>query len=180
MIISYVSGQQSRFSSSKDNLLKLIDVNIFLAWTVCNAGSYASTEATSTSDRTCSKCAPGYYCSGGNRLAQPCGNGTLFSKGGQYMCTVVTNGYYSAPLNVSMFARTNQLPCEAGFFCVNGARTACPLNTWSNARQDACITCSTCSAGSEIIANCTASTNVVCLGLRNEYVYVNAFCDVES
>ncbi len=127
------------------------------ALTVCEAGSYVSTRATVTSDRSCSACAPGTFTDKANLLV--C---TAWSE-----CT-------SLELPSTEGTATSDRVCEPATVCVPGefvSTTAgseatcapCPEGTFSaTANADACTPWSDCPEGQTESAPGTASADRVC------------------
>jgi hypothetical protein len=73
---------------------------------------------------TCVRCAPGRWCAGGVPMLA-CGDATVFCADPALPPVNVSAGFYSAGGDSSGTA-TSQMPCDQGYFCVGGARIACP------------------------------------------------------
>ena len=62
-------------------------------------------------------------------------------------------------------------PCDAGFFCVNGVQTACPVGPWSTRGASNCTACSvSCAArGQMVLLECTSVSDMVCTDCPSGY-----------
>jgi hypothetical protein len=134
-----------------------------LVYSVCSAGQYQTTNATSTSDRVCAACPAGHHCAGGVFPPLPCGGPSKYAAPSQASCATVDVGYYTLPLNSTL--ATSQLPCPVGSSCVNGLLRACPSNFFQNLpQQPACSPCQVCASGQVTLVSCSNSSDTVCIG----------------
>jgi hypothetical protein len=169
----------SLYSNSSSEILHSLSTLLFVAISTCSAGTYISTNATRTSDRVCSSCAPGYFCAGGVVAPQACGSANKYSKGNATACADVDVGYYSTPeTDQTVSNRTGKQICPVGYRCSLGLRVACTGQTFQNETgQVDCSTCSTCSARFYTFSNCSQSSDTVCApGTLIIYVFPNFFC----
>jgi hypothetical protein len=114
---------------------------------VCGAGQYGATWNLTTS--TCSgQCAAGYYCPANSTssTALQCGSAAFYCPVGSGSATAVSTGYYSTG-GGSAAVQTAQLPCEAGYYCVGGVRSACLAGTYSSATQLSSACSAVCPGG---------------------------------
>jgi hypothetical protein len=138
----------------------------------CLPGTWESYPCTTTNNRECSFCPPGYFCSGGLAI-DLCANGLTFSLGNQSTCTnceICSAGTYQTTSCISTRNRVCS-PCPPGFACPGGTTLLDPMGstacvsgvTFSVGLQSTCTACTTCLAGTYENVSCTASRNRVCL-----------------
>ena len=93
----------------------------------CPAGRYANITKESTSLCT-GPCMEGHYCpeASVSSMQYPCGNTSMYCPLGASVPRKVPAGYYSTPLASSPAMRKSIAICDAGFWCNEGNRYACP------------------------------------------------------
>jgi hypothetical protein len=73
----------------------------------------------------------------------------------------VSDGYYSS--EGSMYNRSSQASCPPGYYCINGARIACPSGRYGQNSQSASPDCSgVCESGYYCPAGSISSTQFWC------------------
>ena len=123
-----------------------------VGWTVCNPGSYVRMSGSTTSDRSCAPCPAGSNTSASNQAqcltSQECQAGTVHSG-------ATASG-----------ATAQCLACHAGQYCAGGSAPAVPCDgdTWDNdgSPTTACVTRSSCLAGSYISSPGSATADRAC------------------
>ncbi len=109
---------------------------------LCPAGRFGNTSQMNSS--LCSgSCEAGYLCVDGsvNATRERCGRAEVYCPAGTPERLPVADGHYSAPLSAPPELRSEQLPCEPGYFCVQGVRYPCPAGRFGS---DARLTDDTC------------------------------------
>ncbi|XP_053729819.1 SCO-spondin isoform X1 [Synchiropus splendidus] len=89
---------------------------------VCVGGA---SEPSPSDGRTGLPCPPGFFCSAGTFVPQPCPKGTFSEKSGltdESQCQSCRPGFYCAETGLSAVSG----PCVAGFYCLEGSHTAAP------------------------------------------------------
>jgi hypothetical protein len=130
---------------------------------LCPAGRFGNASLLTTS--LCSgACEAGYYCADGsvNGTRESCGGVEVYCPAGTSQRVAVEDGHYSVPLSAPPVQRTDQLPCEPGYYCEQGVRRPCPPGRFGSDAKRTDDTCSgLCAAGffcrsGAIVANETA------------------------
>ena len=105
---------------------------------MCPSGSYNNSTG-NTGINSCMTCPAGSFCSDGTN--QKCGISTWSDAGAsycQYRETVPPGYQYDQSYFGGDYKNdTNhvKIPCDPGYFCINGLRTECPINTWSESLE---------------------------------------------
>ena len=107
----------------------------------CPSGSYAAQPGSMTS-LCAGVCDRGYYCTSGSSSPQQhrCGSSAVYCPRGSSVPSPVTNGFYSAFTGPDAGAQalwdpansttSVEVPCEPGYFCVQGVKYPCPPGTF--------------------------------------------------
>jgi hypothetical protein len=98
---------------------------------ICAAGLYGSSFG--LPDEHCTGvCEAGYYCPMGSTssTAFECGDSAHFCPRQTALPIRVGRGNYT--IGGSINRRTNQLPCEPGFYCKDGIKISCPAGTFGS------------------------------------------------
>ncbi len=145
---------------------------------LCSKGQYQD----ELGQASCKSCEAGYYCnSEGMENMTPCPVGTYSPTTNakeSSVCTDCPEGKYAANQGSSSCTNceggkwsgigysTCSLTCSAGYACLNGIKTKCPINTYSTSGSSSCSPCasgkysfsgsSTCLSCSSKISNCTS------------------------
>ncbi len=145
---------------------------------LCSEGQYQDEQG----QASCKSCEAGYYCnSEGMENMTPCPKGTYSPTTNakeSSVCTDCPEGKYAANQGSSSCTNceggkwsgigysTCSLTCSAGYACLNGIKTKCPINTYSTSGSSSCSPCasgkysfsgsSTCLSCSSKISNCTS------------------------
>jgi hypothetical protein len=128
---------------------------------LCSAGHFGNTTAAAISATCDGLCAAGYWCEAGSSsmTQHVCGGPNVYCPAGSTAPLAVASGNYSAPVSLASNIRYEELPCEAGYYCIDGVRIQCPLGLWSNAGNS---TCDLCAAGVQALF--AGHTNETCDG----------------
>lgn len=104
---------------------------------LCQEGTYSDVEGM-ISPSCVGLCDAGYYCTKGSTSRQqyPCGNATVYCVRGSSAPTQVHSGFYSIRTgtnagalslwNPSNSTQTAEIPCEPGYYCIDGIKQPCP------------------------------------------------------
>ena len=138
---------------------------------LCSKGQYQDEQGKAS----CKSCEAGYYCSSeGMENMTPCPVGTYSPTTNakeSSVCTDCPEGKYAANQGSSSCANceggkwsgigysTCSLTCSAGYACLNGTKTKCPINTYSTSGSSSCSPCASgkCSSSGSSICSLTCS-----------------------
>ncbi|XP_037124116.1 zonadhesin [Syngnathus acus] len=114
---------------------------------VCIGGA---SEPSPTDNVTGFSCPPGFFCSAGTLVPQPCLKGTFSEQSGlmdQSQCRNCSPGFYCSETGLSAVSG----PCLAGFYCLEGSQTAAPMSSVSGG---VCPAGHYCAEGSNVPSPC--------------------------